>query len=260
VGLVHGQAHIMDSHGNVRGLRKSRLRGRTATVIPSERAFRRLLRGCDICVSTVMVRVVALCSVGPFQHESLPGEDWDMWLRIAAYYDQGYIPEPLAYYRVHRTSITANYTLPSFLKSHLHTMRTLFARQDLPYQQQEKLAYACLDRTTALVAARLRHRGPFVRYLDRALRSKPRLLMEAETWNTLYEGCKLLVPFAVLGFVTRLRARVFNGKGQPVLVHAGLAEDARGEFPSMQFSVRELSWGERRVGAPEASGVDSDAP
>jgi O-antigen/teichoic acid export membrane protein/GT2 family glycosyltransferase len=266
VGLVHGQAHIMDTHGKVRGLRRSRLPGAAATVVPSARAFRRLLRGCDICVSTVMVRVAALRRVGPFQHESLPGEDWDMWLRIAAYYDQAYIPKPLAYYRVHRSSITANYTLPSFLKSHLHTMRSLFARQDLPYPQQEKRAYACLDRTTALVAARLRHRGPFVSYLTRALRSQPRLILEAETWNTLYEGCKLLVPFPALEAVGRLRERIFNGKELPgpIAQPRPIAGEAGG-FPGPQSPIRDLWRGERRVGGAhelvrqDVSGVDSDA-
>jgi hypothetical protein len=215
-----------------------------------------------------MVRVAALRCVGFFQHESLPGEDWDMWLRIAAHYDQGYIPQSLAYYRVHRTSITANYTLSSFLKSHLHTVRTLFARQDLPYPQQEKLAYACLDRTTALVAARLRHRGPFVRYLNRALRSQPHLFLEAETWVTLYEGCKLLVPSLALEAVGRLRARVLNGFGQPVLIDARFITGAAGGFPAPQSPIRDPWRGEGRVGASdllvqrrqEVPGVDSDAP
>lgn len=34
------------------------------------------------------------------------GEDWDMWLRIAAIYPVALIPQPLAYYRVHSASIT----------------------------------------------------------------------------------------------------------------------------------------------------------
>ena len=34
------------------------------------------------------------------------GEDWDMWLRIAAIYPVALIPQPLAYYRVHSASIS----------------------------------------------------------------------------------------------------------------------------------------------------------
>jgi O-antigen/teichoic acid export membrane protein/glycosyltransferase involved in cell wall biosynthesis len=246
VALVHGPAHVIDSDGKVRGLRRSPLPSAVATIRPSDRAFIRLLRGCDICTSTVMVRLSALRRVGPFQHKSLPGEDWDMWLRIAAYYDQVYIPKPLAYYRVHQDSITANYNLASFLDSHLHTLRTLFARSDLSYPQLEKLAYACLDRTTALVAARLRQRGPFARYLTRALRSQPRLFLEAETWNTLYEGCKLIVPFPALEAVGRLRGKVFKGRRRPgPMAEPRPSTGEAGGFAALQSPI---------------SGVDSDAP
>ena len=34
------------------------------------------------------------------------GEDWEMWMRIAAHYDTGYTPEVLAEYRKHKSSIT----------------------------------------------------------------------------------------------------------------------------------------------------------
>src|SRR5690606_32825708 len=35
------------------------------------------------------------------------GEDWEMWVRIAAHYPVWYEPEPLAAYRVHNQSLTA---------------------------------------------------------------------------------------------------------------------------------------------------------
>jgi glycosyltransferase involved in cell wall biosynthesis len=270
VALVHGQAHVMDSDGKMQGLRRSPLPNGAATVTPSARAFRRLLRGCDICASTVMVRMTALQRVGPFQQESVPGEDWDVWLRIAAYYDQAYIPRPLAYYRVHQNSATAGYTLSSFVDSHLPTLRALFARPDLPYLQLESLAYASLDRTIALVAARLRHRGPFARYLRRALRSQPRLFLEGETWNTLYEGCKLLVPFPALEAVRRLKGKILTGK-PPAGVTAELrpTADEAGGLPGVQSPTSDLGRGESfagrtdelsRQGRQGVSGVDSHAP
>lgn len=39
------------------------------------------------------------------------GEDWEMWIRIAAHYKVGYIPEALADYRKHDTSISGRYML-----------------------------------------------------------------------------------------------------------------------------------------------------
>ena len=217
-----------------------------------------------------MVRMTALRRVGPFQQESVPGEDWDMWLRIAAYYDQAYIAKPLGYYRIHQDSATARYTFSSFVDSHLHTLRALFARPDLPYPQLENLAYACLDRTTAHVAARLRHRVAFARYLMRALRSQARLFLEGRTWNTLYEGCKLLVPFPALEAVRRLNGKIPTGKGRPgvsaapppttreagglLRVQSPTSDSWRGEgYPG---GTHDFS----RQGGQGTSGVDSHAP
>jgi len=240
VALVHGPAYVIDSDGKVQGLRRSPLPNTDATVVPSAQAFRRLLRGCDICASTVMVRMTALRRVGSFQQESVPGEDWDMWLRFAAYYDQAYIAKPLGYYRIHQDSATARYTLSSFVDSHFHTLRVLFGRRDLPYVQLENLAYACLDRTTAHVAARLGHRGAFARHLSRGLRSQPRLFLEGETGNTLYEGFKLLVPFPALKAVRRLRGKRPAG----VTVEPRQTTGEAGGLPALQTPI---------------SGVDSDA-
>lgn len=39
------------------------------------------------------------------------GEDWEMWIRIAAHYPVGYLPYALADYRKHGSSITGNYLL-----------------------------------------------------------------------------------------------------------------------------------------------------
>jgi glycosyltransferase involved in cell wall biosynthesis len=39
------------------------------------------------------------------------GEDWEMWLRIAAHYDTGFHPEVLAEYRKHPASISGQYIL-----------------------------------------------------------------------------------------------------------------------------------------------------
>jgi glycosyltransferase involved in cell wall biosynthesis len=228
VALVHGPAHVIDSNGRTRGLRRSPLPSGAATIVPSARAFRRLLRGCDICASTVMVRMTALRRVGPFRQESVPGEDWDMWLRFAAYYDQAYIPKPLGYYRIHRESATAQYSLSSFIDSHLHTLRVLFARTDLPYPRLENLAYAYVDRTTAHLAARLRQRGSFARHLARALRSQPRLFLEGRTWSTLFEGAKLLVPLPALEAARRLKERILVRGGRQARRSSPSTEEGQG--------------------------------
>ena len=252
VALVYGPAHVIDSDGKVRGLRKSRFPNGAGTIVPSARAFRRLLRGCDICASTVMARMTALQRVGPFRQERVPGEDWDMWLRTAAYFDHAYIPRPLAYYRVHQNSATAGNSASDVADSHLNTLRALFARPDLPYRHLESLAYACVDRTTARVAARLRQRDLLARYLLRALRSHPRLLLEGETWNTLYEGLKLVVPLPALEAMRRLKGKLPARKRLPERT----AELAGNTVEAGGLSEHKLSRQSRRG----VSGVDSHGP
>lgn len=204
VGLVFGQDFVIDSHGEVLRLDKPFPAVNRPSVISSPRAFRWLLRGCGITKSTVMIRRATFARVGRFQPKSWPGEDWDMWLRIAAYYDLAYVPAPLAYRRVHPGSITAGYTLGSFRASHLHTLETLFSRPGLPYPQLEGLAYACLERNTARLAAHLRRRRLFVRHFLAALSRQPRLLVERETWSCYRGGLKLLLPPLVLRAARRL--------------------------------------------------------
>jgi GT2 family glycosyltransferase len=55
----------------------------------------------------MVVRREVYESLGGFDHRLSYGEDWEMWVRIAALYPVAYIPEPLALYRVHSLSSTA---------------------------------------------------------------------------------------------------------------------------------------------------------
>jgi hypothetical protein len=176
------------------------------------------------------VRKTALQRVGPFRQERVPGEDWDLWLRIAAYHDLAYIPKPLAYYRVHQNSATAGYALSSFVDSHLHTLRALFSRPGLPYGDLEGLAYAYLERSTALLAAQFRQRRVLIRHLVGALRRQPRMLVEKETWACFYGGLKSLLPIPLLGAARRLKRSVALRRGL-------LNRQAR---PAEQMWVREV--------------------
>jgi len=60
-----------------------------------------------ICAVTVMLRREIFNEVDYFD-EQLPGEDTDLWLRVARKYPVGYIDQPLVYYRMHRTNISNN--------------------------------------------------------------------------------------------------------------------------------------------------------
>lgn len=60
-----------------------------------------------ICAVTVMLRRSIFNEVDYFD-EQLPGEDTDMWLRVARKYPIGYINQPLVYYRMHGANISNN--------------------------------------------------------------------------------------------------------------------------------------------------------
>lgn len=196
--LVHAQAYLADEDGPIKGIRTPRLGGRSVQKMDRDSAFRWLIRGCKICKSTVMARKSAIMDSGEFAAESLPGEDWDMWLRISRSYGIAYVPQPVAFYRVHPLSITAGYTLESFSRSHRFTLDTLFANEPEIPEGLRSAAYAYLERNRALLAGQLRQRRTFVRHLGRAVWSHPAMLLEADTWSTAVEGLKTLLPRPLL--------------------------------------------------------------
>jgi glycosyltransferase involved in cell wall biosynthesis len=71
--------------------------------INQNRVFRRLLLGNTIGAPTVLIRRSALEHTGFFCEDRrlLAFEDWEMWTRLAYQGTIGYIPEPLAKYRLH---------------------------------------------------------------------------------------------------------------------------------------------------------------
>ncbi len=77
-----------------------------ATVLTLEN----LLQGNSVICSTMLLRRQALDVVGLFdEHPDLIAtEDYDLWLRLARREPIAYMPDPLAYYRVHAGSLTSN--------------------------------------------------------------------------------------------------------------------------------------------------------
>jgi glycosyltransferase involved in cell wall biosynthesis len=71
--------------------------------------------------STVLVRRQVLDRIGLFAEgpELRWGQDWDLWLRIAAYHEIGLIPEPLARIRIHSESLTNQHDLLARCYRHL---------------------------------------------------------------------------------------------------------------------------------------------
>jgi glycosyltransferase involved in cell wall biosynthesis len=98
VGLVHTDGWFIDGEG--RQVPGSPLgfefpRTETGDVLLA------LLYANKIIASAVVVRRECFDRLGTFDVGYFGSGDWDMWLRIAAEYQVGYVPEPLTFYRVH---------------------------------------------------------------------------------------------------------------------------------------------------------------
>ncbi len=196
--LAYGEALVIDERGKVVGKRTAPGWIARAGLVPSEAAFRQLLHGCHITNSGVMLRSSVLETIPPFQPEAVPGEDWDLWMRIAAEHDLVYTPEPLACYRVHGQSITSTYTVAGVANSHFRSIDRIFANPEFRYKHLRSYAYACVERTVARVAARLRDRTQFTGYFADSLRRCPRLAFEGETFAVAAEGAKTLLPLPLI--------------------------------------------------------------
>lgn len=73
----------------------------------AEHALRRLMEGCCVTPSTVMVCRAVLGSAGPFDESLWLGNDWDMWLRLAAAGHRfAYLPKPMTNYLWHATNMS----------------------------------------------------------------------------------------------------------------------------------------------------------
>lgn len=70
--------------------------------------FEKLLMGCFIFNSTVLIKRPALEELGGFDITLISSQDWDLWLRISQKYQIGFLDEVLMGYRRHSMNITNN--------------------------------------------------------------------------------------------------------------------------------------------------------
>lgn len=109
-----------------------------------EHALRRLMEGCCVTPSTVMVRRDALTAVGPFDESLWLGNDWEMWLRLAAAGHRfAYLSEPMTDYLWHAGNMSRDQR--KIADAALTIFPRLFASGVLPPEVQ-RLERACLAR------------------------------------------------------------------------------------------------------------------
>jgi glycosyltransferase involved in cell wall biosynthesis len=120
IGLVFSRRHVladdpdginarrfMRHHGNPDkrfGTLEAVNNGRELLKRASARHYRNNWVGEPSCV---MVRKSAVEHVGGWNARMVQTFDWEMWLRLMFFFDVGFIPEPLATYRLHSGSMSA---------------------------------------------------------------------------------------------------------------------------------------------------------
>lgn len=106
--LVYSDMELVDPKGDLLGRRYSETLPMGWHDGRHEDAFQSLLRdGNWIPAPSVLARTAALRAVGGYD-ESLPYEDYDMWLRLSRCYRIVGVDDPLVYYRTHPDQLTAS--------------------------------------------------------------------------------------------------------------------------------------------------------
>lgn len=97
--------------------------------------------------STVMVRRDAIQRVGGFDESLVAWEDVDLWVRLGRWYRFGYVPEPLACYRMHGLGLSTRAL--AMAQGQLHTtakaLKLLRPGEASPLWQRRVLANAYAD-------------------------------------------------------------------------------------------------------------------
>ena len=134
VGLVFSGVNLIHGNGRVTQERKY-----LASWVRSGRKFlQQLLQTCVIRSPTVCVRRVCYEHLGEFLPEMKLHADWEMWVRIAAHYDVGYVAKYLASYRLPcGDSCTSQAYTDERSIDDLRLWLSLLERDALPYRLKE---------------------------------------------------------------------------------------------------------------------------
>lgn len=138
----------------------------------SGRVFRQLLRECFIASPTILVERDLLLSAGGFfeARAARYGEDWFMWLRLAAMTELAWVNEPIARYRNHGASMLGKADLDQIRESHRIGLDLVYERLGESYRparwEADRLDYAKLAR----IALSVGNRGKAYSFLKESFR------------------------------------------------------------------------------------------
>ncbi len=130
------------------------------------------------------------------------GEDWDMWLRIAARHPIGLVRAPLAKYRLHHTSMTQAMDLDHALRGRLGAVERAARRSPERVAGVKRRAMANVHATVGRWALNREERSKARGFFFKALRHAPTSLY---AWTYALAS---LLPRPVLRLLGRLRQAV----------------------------------------------------
>jgi GT2 family glycosyltransferase len=118
----------------------------SATAGILERWLERIALGQLLQTPCIVVRRSVYEELGGFDERLRYGEDWEMWVRIAARYPVWYEPEPRALYRIHHDSISA---VTFRTGENVRDLRLAIAlnRPLLPPEQADEISAKALEET-----------------------------------------------------------------------------------------------------------------
>jgi len=149
------------------------------------------------------------------------GEDWDMWLRIAACYPIGLVSEPLAYYRVHFTSMTGSEDTQVLLQGHIAVLEKAMAREQARLGSLKNRAFANCYIGGGQLFARRGNITTARQMFENAIRLSPSLVQAYVYWAACLFGDK---PAQVL---MNLRHRLLYERWKTMHKDYGMRKDSR---------------------------------
>lgn len=189
VGFVFGAVQVVAADGK---LISENRRWAEDRFFPAEELLEVLLQGCVVCPPSVMVRRECIEKVGPFRTDLTWGHDWEWMMRLAQQAAVGYASEPLAAYRVHDMSGTAEVLSAAkngqqellILQETLERLSQINPR----FRRQRKPAFQAMGSRHMFFAeqALLDGKTQVARYnLRFAARTDPRMLFRPTFWAIL---------------------------------------------------------------------------
>jgi glycosyltransferase involved in cell wall biosynthesis len=147
VGVLYSDAFQINEHGHPSS-DMFIASHRNLPAMPQGEVLTVLLEGNFIPGMTTLIRRDCYRKVGLYD-ETLPWEDWDMWLRIARHYSFVYSPTPSAKYRYHEKSLSHS-NRSRMLKESLKIGLKQFDLGGLKEDQKSTLIESLLGRSVEL--------------------------------------------------------------------------------------------------------------